>query len=453
MKIIIVGCGKVGEELASVLSQEDNDITIIDRNEETVVRVCNEYDIMGVVGNGASYSVQLEADIIHADLMIAVTGSDELNLLSCLIARKAGNCHTIARVRDPEYSVEMKYLKEELGLSMIINQEQTAAREMARALRFPSAIEIDTFAKDRVELLRFRIPEGSMLDGLSLVEMHSRIKVEVLVCTVERDQNVVIPNGDFVLHSGDVISIVSETHSENKFFKAIGLRQDRVKNVMIIGGGDIAFYLTQILCADGIDVKLVEKNMKRCEELSANLPKATIVHGDGTSKKLLEEEGLENTEGFVTLTDLDEENMIVSLYAKMKGVKKMITKINHINFDEVIDNLGLDTIVFPRNLTAEHILQYVRAKKNSEGSNVETLHWIVGGKAEALEFVIRNDFEKAGKSLQELRLKSNILVACINRQGKIIIPRGRDIMQAGDTVVVVTTRRGLKGIEDIFEER
>ena len=451
MKIIIVGCGKVGEELAATLSQEGNDITVIDRNDHVLDNLRSQYDVMGVAGNGANYSVQLEADITHADLMIAVTGSDELNLLCCLIAKKAGNCHTIARVRNPEYSTQMAYLKEELGLAMVINQEQTAAREIARVLRFPSAIEIDTFAKGRVELLRFRVPEQSVLDQMSLIDMRVKLQCNVLVCTVERGGSIVIPGGDFVLHSGDVISIVSEARSEEQFFRKIGVRQNTIRDVMIIGGGDIAYYLADILGAYGIRVTLIERKEDRCGELCELLPKATIIHGDGSSKHLLEEEGMDRMDGFVSLTDIDEENVILSLYARKMGLKKVITKINHISFDEVIDTLDLDTIIAPRNLTAEYILQYVRARKNSMGSNVETLHRIVDRKAEALEFIVSENFNRRNIPLQDLPLRKNILIACLYRKGKIILPRGSDVMLPGDTVIIVTTGRGLNDIEDIFE--
>ena len=453
MKIIIVGCGKVGEELARVLSMEGDEITVIDKNESVVEELCSKYDIMGTVGNGASFSVQMEADIVHSELLIAVTGSDELNLLACLTARMAGHVHTIARLRNPDYNGEVNFLKEELGLAMVINQEATAAREIARVLKFPSAIEIDTFAKGRIELLRFKIPQKSVLDGLSLIEMHAKVRSDVLVCTVEREGEVQIPNGEYVLRAGDVISIVGEATSEESFFRKIGIHTNKVKNVIIVGGGDIAYYLAQMLLEYGIHVKIIERKLSRCEELSDELPKAAVILGDGTDQQLLLSEGIDSTEGFVALTDLDEQNMILSLYARKMGIRKVVTKINHITFEEVIDSLDLDTTVHPRDLTAEYIMQYVRARKNAIGNNVETMHWIVDGKAEALEFHIRETFSRANTPLQELQLKNDILIACINRDGKTIIPRGKDVFRIGDTVVVVTTIRGLDDIDDIFEER
>ena len=451
MKIIIVGCGKVGEQLAAILSREQDDVTVIDKNEQVVEDLCARYDIMGTVGNGASYSVLTEADIANTDLVIAVTGSDELNLLCCLIAKKAGGCHTIARVRNPEYNTEVNFLKEELGLAMVINQERTAAREIARVLKSPSAIEIDTFAKGRVELLRFRIPDSSVLDGMSLMQMHQKLRCNVLVCTVERGGDIVIPNGEYELRSGDVISIVSEAAAEEEFFSKIGIHTNKCRNVMIIGGSDICFYLTQMLLDYGINVKIIEKKLARCELLSERFPKATIIHGDGSDRQLLMEEDLDGMEGFVALTDFDEENIILSLFARKSNVRKIVTKINKIVFDEVIDTLDLDTTVHPRNLTAEYILQYVRARKNSLGSNVETLHWIVDNKAEALEFHIQNNFDKQNVPLQELHLRDDVLIACINRSGKIILPRGRDVLLPEDTVIVVTTTACLNYISDIIE--
>ena len=451
VRIIIVGCGKVGETLAAELSQEGDDITVIDRKEDKVERLCNAYDIMGCTGNGAGYSTQLEAGIKEADLLIAVTGSDELNLLCCLLARKAGNCQTIARVRTPEYSSELRYLKEELGLAMVLNQELATAMELARVLKFPSAIDIDTFAKGRVDLLRFRIPADSPLDQMTLNEMHSRLKSNVLVCTLEHGGEILIPTGDSRMEAGDVISIVAASREETPFFRKIGLQTNQVKNVLIVGGGQISYYLARLLCPAGIRVKIIERQMKRCEELCELLPKATIIHGDGTNRQLLEEEGIEQTEGFVALTDIDEENVILSLYAKKCGCRKVITKVNRLSFDEVIDSLDLDTRVCPRDITAESILQYVRSVKNSIGSNVETLHRISDNQAEALEFVIRDNFRMTEVSLQDLPLKPGILIASINRGGQIILPRGKDESREGDTVIVITTRKGLNDINDILQ--
>lgn len=450
MKIIIVGLGKVGQTLAEELSKEGNDITVIDEREEIVQECSGQFDIMGVVGNGASYSTLKEAEIEGADLMIAVTNSDEMNLLCCLIAKKAGNCHTIARVRNPEYSTEINFIKEELGLAMVINSEFAAAREIARILKFPSAIDVDTFAKGRVDILKFRVPENSVLSDVRIADLPPKIRGNILICAVERGEELIIPDGNFVIRSKDLVSIVGGVADANEFFRQVGIVYNRVKNIMIVGGSDIAYYLAKMLIAAGIRVKIVEKNMKRCEALSDLLPKATIVYGDGTDKELLLEEGLARYESFAALTNIDEENILLSLYAKKVGKMKMVTKINRIAFDEVIRELDLDTVIHPKDITSENIIRYVRCMKNTIGSNVETLHKIINNKAEALEFIIRDKSRVTDIPLLELKIKKGILVACINRSGKIIIPRGSDMMQVGDTVIIVTRLNGLKDIEDIL---
>ena len=450
MKIIIVGGGKVGETLVANLCSEGHDITVIDRSDKVVDQLCDRYDVMGFSGNGASYTVLEEADIEHADLVIAVTGHDELNLFVCLLARKAGNCQTIARVHNPEYNRAVNFIKEELGLALVINQEFAAAQETARVLRFPSAIEINAFAKGKVELLHFRIPQGSVLDGMNLYDMHEKLNCNVLVCTLERDSSMIIPQGNTVLKAGDVISIVAALEEQEKFFARIGLETHSVRNAMIIGGGDVALYLGRMLLNSGIQVKIVEKNLTRCEELAELLPKATIIHGDGSDKELLEEEGIRNTEGVVCMTGIDEENVVLSLFAKTCGVRKIITKVNRVAFEEVFESLNLDTMISPKNITAELIVQYVRAMQNSFGSNIETLHRIMDDQAEALEFMIRDNFSKADIPLSGLSLKPGVLVAAIYRNGRFIVPRGADVIKRGDTVLIITTLKGVNDISDVF---
>ncbi len=450
MKIIIVGLGKVGQSLALELGNEDNEITVIDCREEIVQEITSQNDFMGVVGNGSTYSIQMEAGIESADLMIAVTGSDELNLLCCLIAKKAGNCHTIARVRNPEYSTELDFIKEELGLAMVINPELAAAGEVAQALQFPSAIEVNSFVRNRVRLLKFRVPERSALANMRIADLPSKLRSHVLICAVERGEEVIIPNGNTMLYARDVVSVIGKASDANEFFRQAGIVTNQVKNLMIVGGSPIAYYLAKIMINSGVRVKIVEKSMKRCEELSDLLPKATIVYGDGTDKDLLLEEGIDRYESFAALTNIDEENILLSLYARKTGEKKLITKINRIAFDEVIRELDLDTVVYPKNITAEHIIRYVRSMKNSLGSNVETLHKILGGKAEALEFVIRGNSRVTGVALHELAIKDGVLIAGIARDGKVLIPRGSDKIVQGDSVIVITRYRGLNDVEDIL---
>ncbi len=451
MNIIIAGCGKVGSTLAEQLSREGHDITVIDQRADVVKHVTDTADVRGVAGNGASYNIQKEAGIGEADLLIAVTDADEVNLLCCLIAKKAGGCKTIARVRNPIYHQEIGHIKGELGLSMVINPEFAASSEIARLLRFPSAIEINTFAKGRIELLRFRVEAGSLLDGRKLKDITELTQCETLVCIVERKGEIIIPDGEVCLQTDDTISIVASPLNASRFFKLMGVQTNQVKNTMIIGGSKTAYYLTRRLTAMGIKVKIIEKNMARCEELCELLPQAMIICGDGTDEELMEEEGLKDAEGFVSLTDMDEENIMLSLYAKSVSRAKKITKVNHNTYDAVIDTLDIGSVVNPKRITAESILQYVRAMQNSIGSNVETLYHLADGRAEALEFIIREDGEVTDVPLQDLSLKPHLLICAVNRKGRMILPRGQDSLQKGDSVVVITTRCGeLKDIRDVL---
>lgn len=452
MKIIIVGCGKVGCALASQLSKEKNDITVIDTNYNLVHTVSNSYDVMGIAGNGASYSVLAEAGIEQADLFIAVTGSDELNLLCCVIAKKAGDCSTIARVRNPVYSQEMPFIRKELGLSMIINPELAAATEIARLLRFPTAIEIDTFAKGRVEMLRFKVPEHCQLHDMALKDIPSQLRSEVLICAAERGGNIYIPSGNFIVKEGDILSILASPKNASAFFQKIKLETNQVKSAMIAGGSETSYYLAKQLLNMGIEVKIIELKPERCDELSELLPEATILNGDASDENLLSEEHIELSDSFVALTNMDEENIILSLYAKNKVKSKVVTKINHLNFDDVIHTLSLDSVIYPKHITTEYIIQYVRAKKNSIGSNIETLYKLMDDRVEALEFAINDSTRITGIPLCKLNLKKNLLIGCINRSGNIIIPGGQDVFKSGDTVIVVTTNTGLQDVHDILQE-
>ena len=451
MNIIIVGCGKVGQTLAERLSREEgHNITVVDTKSSIIRELTGALDVIGVEGSGASLETLLEAGVKDADILIAVTNSDEVNLLTCFIANKSGDCGTIARVRKPEYGRELILFKEDLGLAMIINPEQAAAAEIARVLRFPSAIQIDTFAKGRVEILKFRVSDDSILSGLSLAELRPKLGCNVLVCGVERGDEVFIPGGDFVIRSGDRLSFVSEIKSGTAFFKKIGIKTNKVRNAIIVGGSNTAFYLAKLLIQSGISVKIIEKDTARCEFLCQKLPKAVIVNGDGSDSSVLLEEGIESAESFVALTNIDEENILISLYARNRTKGKIITKINRIAFDDVINGLDLDTTICPKNITAENIVKFVRAKNNSIGSNIETMHMILGDKAEALEFRIREKTPLVGVPLEKLRLKDNTLIACINRGGTIINPCGKDTMEVGDTVIMVTAKIGFKDIRDIL---
>ena len=450
LKIIIVGCGKVGATLTEQLSREGHDITLVDMNAATVEALSNTYDVMGLAGNGASYGVQREAGVEAADLMIAVTGSDELNLLCCTVARKVGNCATIARVRNPDYTEELSYLREQLGLSMIINPDMEAATEMARILRLPTALDIDSFAKGGAELIKFRIPQGNRLHEKTIASAAQILSCDALFCAVERGHALSIPSGNFVLREGDLVSVLVSAKDIRSFFGSIGVDTHQVSSTMIIGGGRTSYYLARQLLDMGIHVKIIERDRQRCEELSILLPKATILHGDGTDEQLLQEEGLARAESFVPLTGLDEENILMTLYARRISECKVITKLNRASFRDVVAQLDLGSIVYPRYITAEAIIAYVRAKQNSIGSNIETLYYLFDNRVEAAEFCVEENAPVIGIPLAELSLKNNLLIACINRGGHIIIPRGHHHIEAGDTVIVVTTHSGFHDIRDIL---
>jgi len=456
MKIIVVGCGKVGSALAAQLSEEGHDVSVVDKNPQVVNDVSSNYDVMGIVGNGGSYSVQKELGVEEADLLIAASDSDELNLLCCLIAKKAGGCSTIARVRNPIYNSEIGFIRDELGLSMTVNPEYAAAMEASRLLKFPSAIKIDTFARGHVELLKFAVPANSPLDGHTLAEISATIKGDVLVCAVERGpgHDVTIPGGDFRLQAGDTISIVTGTHSARGFMEKVGLKSRSVANCMIIGGGTIGYYLAKTLLDSHIAVTIIDKDPERCRILSEDLPEANVICGDAANQNVLLEEGIENCESFVSLTGMDEENIFLSLYARKASAKdiKLVTKVNRINYDDIIDDMNLGSILNPQHIAAEYIVRYVRAMANSIGSNVETLYNIIENKAEALEFLIQLGAPVIGIPLIDLPIKKGVLIACIYRNRQIIIPNGQSTIEVDDRVIVVTTHMGFQDIRDILVE-
>lgn len=449
LKIIIVGCGKVGANLVAQLSKEGHNITVIDKKAEKIQDITNTYDVMGLVGNGASYSTQMEAGIEETDLIIAVTDSDELNLLCCTVAKRVGKCAAIARVRTPDYSEETGYLREQLGLALIINPELEAAREVARILYLPTALEVNSFAHGQAELVKFKVPEGNLLNGLSLAYLGKNITNDILICAVERNGEVYMPNGDFVLQSGDVVSFVSERHIARDFLKQIGLATRQVKDTMIIGASKAAYYLAKELLNMGISVKIIEKEKENCESLSVKLPKAIIINGDGTDPDILKEEGIETVQSFIPLTGIDEENIMLTLYAKQVSKAKVVTKINRVNYKQVINNLDLGSLVYPKYITSEAIIAYVRAKKNSMGSNIETLYHMFDSRVEAIEFIVEENSKVSGVPIKDLKLKKDVLISFINHNGHIIIPTGNDEIEDGDTVMIVTKNTGFTGIDDI----
>lgn len=453
MKIVIIGDGKVGYKLAKQLSSEKYDIILIDNNEEKLRKSIERMDVFCVAGEGGSVEVQQRADVPHADLVIACTSTDECNMLSCLIARRLGARHTIARVRNPIYYKQIDFLKKDLHLSMVVNPELIVAGDITRLLLFPDASKVETFVKGRVELVEFPIHCGK-LEGLSLSELYARFQVQVLVCAVESGETVLIPDGDYILKAGDKLHIAASHQNMEQFFKKIALRKEKIKNAMICGGGRVAYYLASQLCNLVMNVKIIERNRERCEELCELLPKATIINGDATEHDLLIEEGIEKTDAFIALTGMDEENIIMSLFASKQSVSKVIVKINEDRRAMMIDELGLDSIVSAKTATADAILGYVRARRNSQCSaNVETMYQLLDGRVEALEFIIKSENAYTGVPLKDLNLKVNNIIACIARGRKIIIPNGDDSIQVGDSVVIITMTKQIRDLDDILVKR
>lgn len=454
MNIIIIGCGKVGCTLAEALAGENHNIVAVDTRPEKIKRITDTLDIMGIVGNGASHTVLTNAGVASADLLIAVTGSDEENLLCCVIAKKSGHCHTIARIRNPIYNEEMEFLRKEFGLSMIINPELIAANEIAKIFQFPSAIRVDTFARGRVELLHFKIGAESPLCGVKLSRFRAALHCGgVLVCTITRDGGeVLIPNGESEFLPNDTVSIVATRRDAIDFFRKIGLAKNRVSDAIIAGGGKISYYLAKSLLMSGIQTKIIEIDPARCRFLSEQLPNATVLCGDATDQTLLSEECIESARGFAALTGLDEENILLSLYVGGISSAKTVTKINRINFTSVINRLDLGSIIYPRALTAEYIIKYVRSMNNSPGSNVEALYKLEDGRAEVLEFLLKENSSVCNIPLQELKLRRNTLICCIYRNHQVIVPSGADCMTAGDFVMVATSGYHVSDIREILED-
>ncbi len=451
MDIVIIGDGKVGHKLAMQLSGEKYNVTLIDKSEKKLRDAVNEMDVSCVVGDGASADIQRQADVPGADLVIACASTDEMNLFCCLLARKLGAKQTIARVRNPIYHNQIDLLKEDLKLSMAVNPERALAGEISRVLIFPSAAKIETFAKGRVELVEVTYPSHSSIEGLSLSELYKKHQIKMLVCAVQRGGEVYIPDGNFVPQAGDKINIAASHQEIERFLKLTNGMRDKAKNVMICGGGRVAYYLGSQLLELGMQVKIIEMDEKRCMELCDLLPKATIIHGNATDHELLEEEGISKADAFVTLTGMDEENIIMSMYAKTRNVPKVVTKVNDEGLQSMVDQLGMESVVSAKNVTANVITSYVRAMRNSMGSaNVETVYKLIGGKIEALEFRIREKTKYTGVPLKDLRLKLNHLVACIVRNRRIIIPGGNDTLEVGDNVIVISMEQGLEDLQDIM---
>ncbi|MGM9624716.1 MAG: Trk system potassium transporter TrkA [Eubacteriales bacterium] len=453
MKIIIAGCGKIGVTLLASLVAEGHDVTALDNDAAVITEITNIYDTIGVVGNGADCETLKEAGIDATDLFIAVMNSDEVNMLSCFIARRMGAKHTIARIRNPEYNdASFEFMRRELGLSMSINPELLAAGELYNMLRLPSAIKVEKFSGQNLEMIEVRLKEDSPLSGMKLSDVRGRSKAKFLVCFVRRGEDVFIPDGNFVLQSGDKIGLTAAHAEIARTLRELGILRKQAKSVMLLGGSRTAYYLAKRLCEAGGDVKIIERDEEHCAELCSLLPHAVIIHGDGANQELLLEEGLRSTDAFVSLTGMDEENILISIFASSQGVPKVITKINRDELEAMAGNLGLDSIVSPRRIISDVLVSYARALENSRGSHIETLYNLADDKAEALEFIVSADAERIiGMPLKYLQIKRGILIAGIMRGRTPIIPTGDDAILAGDRVIVIAAQQRLGDLSDILK--
>ena len=450
MHIIIVGLGKLGMTMTKQLVNEGHSVSVVDTNNDKLTKAVDAYDVMGVWGNGATVETLEEAGASKAKLIIAATASDEMNILCCLIANRMGTENTIARVRNPDYASQMQFLRNELGINMIVNPEYETANEISRIIRFPSAANLDSFARGKIEIARIRIHSDNMLCDMPIYDLRKKCKAKVIVCAVQREDSVYIPDGNFVIRCDDTISITGTRAELSHFMKQTGVYKQKVKNVMIIGGGRIAYYLAKLLSDTGRNIKLIEQNLDRCYHLSDALPDVTVIHGDGTDQDLIDEQGLEYQDALVSLTGIDEENIIVSMYAESKGINKVITKVNRHSYS-ILSDIGLETVVSPQIVAGNLVTRYVRALHNSAGSSqIQTLYKLVDGKVEAVEFIVPENAGYENIPFKELNFLPNLIIGCIIRNGKIIFPGGDDVMKANDSIIVVTAGRILEDIHDIF---
>ncbi len=451
MKIVIIGLGTIGKTILKNLSGEGHTITIIDEDKAKVEMLIEKYDVFGVVGNGACIDIQKEANMDDADLAIVLTNSDELNVFACLVAKKIGVKNTIARVRNPDYRKQIMEMKDDLGIAMIVNPEMEMANEIFNIINLPSVAQIEHFAKGRVSLVEIVVEKGCPIIGESLITFGKKLHTKVLICAVQRGEEVIIPSGNFVIQEGDKIHFTSDARMLGDFLAEINLVKSPLKNVMIIGGGRISYYLANALSQKKYDIKLFENNSKKAEELAELLPRVTVICGNGTQHDVLLEEGIEAMDALVALTDIDEENMIVSMFANKMKVKKSITKIKNDDLYGILDELGIKNNVSPKHVVADRVTGYIRALANTVGSNVLTMYHLVNNQVEALEFLAKREEAFFNKPLKDIKIKKNCLVACIIRNNDIIIPNGISEIKLGDKVIVVTTHKNFDDLHDVFE--
>lgn len=450
MNIVIIGLGKIGESILSNIVKEGHDLCVIDNDRDVVNELVDLYDVLGVCGNGASIDIQLKANVDKSDVVIACTSSDEVNLLACLIAKKNGAKHTIARIRNHDYYNQINFMKKDLGLSMIINPEQEAANEIARIIDFPEANRIDTFARGKVDLVELSIEEDNPICGMPLSQIRQKFQVQILVCAVQRGEEVIIPDGFFVIQAKDRIHVTAPRNEIIKLIDKMEMKKQKIKSVMILGGSRIAFYLTNTLLKSDHKVTIIENDKAHCEFLSEAIPDATIVYGDGTEQEVLNDEGIGHTGAFVALTGFDEENMVTSMYANIMKVPKVICKINRSGFSQMAASTGVATIISPKQIIANRVIRYIRALNSTRGNEVLTLYKLVNNEIEALEFIVHAESKCIGIPLKDLNLKKGILICSILRDKKIIIPGANDFIKENDNVIVVTSNHLIDELDDIL---
>ena len=451
MKIIIVGCGKIGKNLVSRLVAEGHDVAVVDKDPSVIEDATNSFDVIGLCGIGTDCEVLAEAGAGKADLVISVTGSDELNMLSCFIARTLGAKNTVARIRDREYNDKsLNFMSQQLQLSMAINPEMYAAHTIANILKFPSAVNIDTFDSNKFEIVEMILGENSPLAGMTMIDLRRRSPGKFLICAVMRKNQIIIPDGRFVLEDGDRIALTAAPNETGKLLRSFDLITRKTKSAMILGASRIAYYLSLALIAAGTKVTVIDKDRARCEEFAETLPEVTVICGDGADQDMLVEEGIAQTDAFISLTGYDEDNILISYFASSQKVPKVIAKVNRPEFHPIAGKLGIDTIISPITTVSDEMVRYARALQNSVGSNVEKLYKIMDGQAEALEFNVRGDFKYAGKALKEIKFKPNILIAGILRNRRPIVPSGDDVIMPGDKVIVIAANHRLYDLSDII---
>lgn len=451
MNIIIVGCGRVGRSIAEQLNMEGHSITVIDEKYEALERISDTQNVMAIQGNGATYSVLREAEIDSCDLLIAVTAADELNLYTCLLAKNAGVKSTIARVRNPEYISDVEIIKDDLKLTLAINPEYTCASDISRLLKYPGAVKISSFSKGMIDFIKIKLTDKTTITGRRVADTASILKGAMRICYVERGGEFHIPNGDFVLHEGDLVSLVVPSGDAAKLLKMMGTLGNKSRSVIILGGSKIGFYLAKILRDAGVSVKIIEKNPRRCEELSEDLDGVMIINADAMDEDLLLSEHIDSADGVVCLMNTDEENLLASLYSKQVNPKaKIVTELGNLKFTSVVDTLPLDSVIRPKQLTGEYIIRYVRGMQNAVGNNVETMFKVSGDRAEALEFIVREESAVTSVPLSKLNLKNDLQIVCIGRNGKVMTPGGNDTIEKGDRVIVITKHKGLSDLRDIL---